>query len=217
MKTGHWFSKTEWLRANNRGTASRVERDANWDSDVHFANRAFLAKRGVLFPYNPGNLRSIFDYLEKTQRYDVFRLNGIPQVTVVDLPPERLSQPADTPPGDVLRQGGQGAKILSYRNTRVEIQIDDARPAERTLILFDSYARGWKATLDGKPVRVEQVLGAWRGVRLGPDFRQGVLVMEFKPWAFPVGAAMSLGGLAAACLATAIAWGRRRRLAQSGF
>jgi hypothetical protein len=45
---------------------------------------------------------------------------------------------------------------------RIEVEVEAERPA--LLLMRDSYASGWKASVDGRPAAVERVLGRYRGV-----------------------------------------------------
>jgi hypothetical protein len=104
---------------------------------------------------------------------------------------------------------GGTAKIVSYRPERVRVSARS--DGEGLLVLGDNYYPGWKATVDGKPAKVERVDYVFRGVRLGP----GTHTVEFRyqPLSYRIGWILSLLGLVSLAAALAIGLRRRRRVA----
>ncbi|MCP4644965.1 MAG: YfhO family protein [bacterium] len=76
----------------------------------------------------------------------------------------------------------------------VVVRVD--APAQGIVILADSYAPEWKATLDGASCDVLQTNGVFRGVRV--EAGEHELMFRYRPWWLPVGAGLSVTGLIAA-------------------
>jgi hypothetical protein len=66
------------------------------------------------------------------------------------------------------------------------------------LIVSDAYFPGWKATVDGRPVKIEKAYGALRGIVVPGGSH--TVAMSYCPTVFYMGAACSLLGLALAGL-----------------
>lgn len=84
------------------------------------------------------------------------------------------------------------ARITAYGHTRVEIQGETWQPA--FLLLTDMYYPGWRARINGEPVPVVRLNGAFRGVYIrepGPFD----LEFEFRPLSFVAGVWLSLFAL----------------------
>jgi hypothetical protein len=88
---------------------------------------------------------------------------------------------------------GQAATLTRDDPTAVEVEAVLAAPG--LLVLADSYARGWRARVDGEPAPILPTNHLFRGVPV-PAGRHRVR-FEYRPWGLRVGAAMSLVGVAA--------------------
>jgi hypothetical protein len=94
-----------------------------------------------------------------------------------------------------------------------ELVVDVAPGPRSLLVLTDTYAPGWKATVNGRPAAVLPTDVAFRGVALGTEAAR--VVFRYRPaqpallWGLPV---VGLLGLLGACAATY----RRRSEAQAG-
>jgi hypothetical protein len=97
------------------------------------------------------------------------------------------------------------ATVTSYRPQRVQIHATASRPG--LLVLDDSYAPGWTATVDGRATRVYQVDYVLRGVRVGKGSH--TVVFTYAPASWRIGWIVSAGALAV--VMAAILAGRRRR------
>lgn len=89
--------------------------------------------------------------------------------------------------------GGEPPSILRQEPGRWEIGWRTPRPA--TLVVAETWDRGWTATVDGKPAPVIPVDGALLGVELGPG--AGRLELRYRPAGLLPGALLSLAGLLA--------------------
>jgi uncharacterized membrane protein YfhO len=87
----------------------------------------------------------------------------------------------------------------------VQIHATASRPG--LLVLDDSYAPGWTATVDGRATRVYQVDYVLRGVRVGKGSH--TVVFTYAPASWRIGWIVSAGALAV--VMAAILAGRRRR------
>ena len=80
----------------------------------------------------------------------------------------------------VLLQGPPGeAKIISYRNTEVIVQVTSTEGCY--LVLNDVWHSWWAAQVDGAPAPILQANVMFRGVRLGPGSHQ--VRFSFDPFA----------------------------------
>ena len=83
------------------------------------------------------------------------------------------------------------ADIISYHPERVVISA--LLEGEGGLVLADLYYPGWRAWVDGKESRIEEVYGGFRGVALGPGKHR--IEFGFAPSDFRLGFLASLSGL----------------------
>jgi hypothetical protein len=88
---------------------------------------------------------------------------------------------------------------------RVELRVEGQEPG--VTILADSYAAGWRATLDGIPWPILRVNGLFRGIATPAGTHE--IVFEYRPRAFAAGLAISLISLAFIALAGMTAFARR--------
>lgn len=100
------------------------------------------------------------------------------------------------------------ATITSYGAQRVQIHVTSRRAG--ALVLDDSYAPGWRATVDGRPARVYQVDYVLRGVPVGAGAH--TVIFTYQPTSWRVGWIVSLLGLVAVAAALLGGWRRRRQL-----
>ena len=103
-------------------------------------------------------------------------------------------------PGPV--EPGGGGRVRIERLWPREIRAAVESPGSCLLVVSEIYyPRGWKARLDGKPVRILRADYALRAVVV-PEGKHE-LVMRFDPVSFPIGLAVSLGvfGLAGIIIA----------------
>ncbi|MFL6196223.1 MAG: hypothetical protein ACJ75H_18730 [Thermoanaerobaculia bacterium] len=71
-------------------------------------------------------------------------------------------------------------------------------PGPGRLVVAETWDRGWRATLDGRPVAVEALQGVLLGVRIGPG--PGVAELRYHPDGLVPGMVLSALGLAAVAL-----------------
>ena len=98
-------------------------------------------------------------------------------------------------PGKVVAPSDQ-AEIVTYAETRVTIRASAAHRG--LLVLADQYHPGWRANIDGHPVRVLRVNQIHRGVLLSPGEHE--IVFEYSPLSLKTGAGLSLLGVVALVL-----------------
>jgi hypothetical protein len=97
------------------------------------------------------------------------------------------------------------ARIVTYAPERVEIEARS--PEEAILVLTDTDAPGWTASVNGETARIYRANGLFRAVRV-PDGVSRV-VFRYAPTSLRVGAAISL---LSAVFAAGV-WARARRRA----
>jgi len=98
----------------------------------------------------------------------------------------------------VLEQGeplvadpGDGERHISFTRYGLnEVELAVRTPVGGYLVLSDVYYPGWRATVDGAPAEVLRADYAFRAVLLPPG--EHVVRMEFAPWTWRVGLAVSI-------------------------
>lgn len=93
----------------------------------------------------------------------------------------------EPPPGD-----GRGAvEIVAYSPERVTLQASG--DADGLLVLTDAHYPGWRATVNGAPVEIQQVNGLFRGIFLPAGEHE--IEFHFQSDSFRLGVIISLAGL----------------------
>ncbi|MBI3947493.1 MAG: hypothetical protein HY321_16340 [Armatimonadetes bacterium] len=115
---------------------------------------------------------------------------------------------AASPAGDPL-PGGE-AELTAAGPTRLTAELKGKRGG--TLVLLDARYPGWKAAVDGKPVRIEPAREVFRAVRVPEGARQGSF--RYEPASFRVG--LFLGLIGAGLLAAGVAFACRGARGQTG-
>lgn len=111
-----------------------------------------------------------------------------------DSGPAYLIKPAPNgalPTVDTLQrlEGGVTPTLLSRENDRFEVTTKD--PVY--LVIADPAYPGWKATVDGKPVDIEQIDGILPAIKLTPGTH--TIVYHYAPTSVKLGAVLALAGL----------------------
>ena len=106
--------------------------------------------------------------------------------------------------------GPAGSAIVTGETPdRIELDVRADRPA--VLVLFDVWAPGWVAEVDGRTVPIAQVDGAFRGIAVGTDARH--VVVRYSPGFTYLGFIVAT---LAAIAAVAWIWFAGRRVRPSG-
>lgn len=94
------------------------------------------------------------------------------------------------------------AQVARLSPTHVQVVVDT--PAPGLLVLADSYAPGWQATVNGMPTPVLQVDGPLQGTLVpgGPS----VVEFRYTPRSFSLGVGLSMLTLAALLVVAVLAW-----------
>jgi hypothetical protein len=126
------------------------------------------------------------------------------QVALVEDAPADGFLGLDAPPS-----GPGRVEIVDDRGESVRLNVTSPRPG--FVVLTDQDYPGWEATVDGIPTPILRANYAFRAVRVPA----GISVVEFRyrPRSVWLGAAITLGSLAAVATYAAVALGRRRRAA----
>jgi len=91
--------------------------------------------------------------------------------------------------------GAQGGRVRIVRRTPGVWTIAWETPHRGRLVVAETWDPGWHATLDGRPVAVEPLLGVLMGVLVGPG--AGRVELRYHPDGFVPGMILSALGLAA--------------------
>jgi uncharacterized membrane protein YfhO len=117
--------------------------------------------------------------------------------------------------GSLRRQRGweieSGSVRLLNRDTG-SLALSAKLPAEGLLVVFESFEKGWHATVDGRPAPISRTDGAFLGVRLGRG--NHVVQFNYRPRGLLEGmglAGIGLLGLVATTKSTAPAGKRGKR------
>ncbi len=108
-------------------------------------------------------------------------------------PAETQPQPAAdaaTPP----RPGISAGSLEELSPEHLVIHVEAPQPG--IVVLSDSFAKGWRATLDGVPCEILRVNGIFRGIATPPGTH--AIVFTYRPASFFAGCAISLFGIALA-------------------
>lgn len=101
--------------------------------------------------------------------------------------------------------GGQ-AEVTSYGAERVVVRTTDRQ--DGILVLDDSYAPGWSATVDGQPEKVQQVDYVLQGVHVPRGSH--TVVLRYRPSSWRLGLITSLLALLGTSSAVIVGYRRRR-------
>jgi membrane protein YfhO len=93
------------------------------------------------------------------------------------------------------------------RRTSGSLTLDATLACSGMVVMSETYAPGWIATVDGRPVQIREVYGALRGVAV-PGGRH-LIQMDYRPWPVLWGVGLTLGGALGICALGV--WERRRR------
>ena len=97
------------------------------------------------------------------------------------------------------RWAGSAGSVTLRERRPGRVALDATLPAPGVLVLFDSYAKGWRATVDGRSADVERADGAFRAVRLAEGSHR--VELEYHPRGVREGAAVAAAGLLGLLLA----------------
>jgi len=114
--------------------------------------------------------------------------------------------PAGARPDPLRRTPGPPPQVTHYENNHVVVRARLARPG--LLVLSDSDYPGWRASVDGKSVRMYRANGLFRAVSLPAG--EHVVHFDFRPASVYVGAAISL--VSVLFIIGLALFGRRREL-----
>lgn len=110
------------------------------------------------------------------------------QLAVVEVPPQiQLAQP-----GSPSVNGAGDVVVKRYEGEQIDLSVNNS--ANSLLVLGEKYYRGWKATVDGKPVDIQRVNYILRGVYLTPGSHK--VEFRFDPLPFKVGKYLTLASFA---------------------
>lgn len=101
-------------------------------------------------------------------------------------------------------------QVLAYQPERVELAVTLSAPG--ALVLADTWYPGWRATVDGEPVKVLRANYLFRGLLLPAGTHR--ILFEFQPASLARGAAISLVGLLLLVTMGMAGWFGRRRPAE---
>jgi hypothetical protein len=130
---------------------------------------------------------------------------------------QRIHQPGFDPETMAVLEGAQSldlqpgeqaaVNVVRYETNDLEIEIDS--PAQGYLILSDPFYPGWRAELDGMPVKLLRANYAFRAVAVPPG--QHRVTMAFRPLSWSVGLGISVLAVLVLLALGGIALSRRRQ------
>jgi hypothetical protein len=123
------------------------------------------------------------------------RVSSNPAVDLPNIPLETtvlVERPVALPPGSAGT-----ARLIAGRPGRLLVEVD--APAERLLVVAESFHAGWQARIDGRPAEVIRVNGDFLGCLVTPGRHR--VELQFQPASLRWGAALSLSGLVLVLLA----------------
>ena len=97
----------------------------------------------------------------------------------------------DNPGIDMGERDMGVAQIISYHPNNIEISVDSKSNA--LLFLADSFALGWKASVDGENVPILRANYTFRAI--GIDKGKHNVRFWYDPWSFKLGVYFAIGGL----------------------
>jgi hypothetical protein len=124
---------------------------------------------------------------------------AVTEEPVAGVPRSSVPRQSSPPPGT--------ARMVDYRDERVTLEADAPRPG--ILVLTDTYAPGWKATVDGRRVPIHRVDYLLRGVQLGAGRHR--VEFRYEPAGWRTGLVVSAFALAVLLALFVAALSRRRR------
>lgn len=147
-------------------------------SEVVLENRTVMPKAWlVLSAVTVAQPQQVLGIMQSPQ-FDPRRL-----AVVEALPPLQLAQPEMAPVADV-----GSVRLKLYEGEQIDLAVNS--PANSLLVLGEKYYRGWRATVDGRPVEIQRVNYLLRGVYLTPGNHEVRFV--FDPLPFKVGKYLTL-------------------------
>lgn len=135
--------------------------------------RAFLVEKAV----------KVQNFQEALDRLTSLDFDPLKELLLEEESPYALGSP----------KGENELKIKEYSMNQARMS---ARVSDKPWLFFsDTYYPGWKAFVDGKPVKIYKANVAFKALRLSPGAHD--IIWRYDPWLFKVGAAVSLLSLAA--------------------
>lgn len=114
---------------------------------------------------------------------------------------EALTPPRAPETATALTYRAAACSLEERSAERLVVRVD--APRSGVTVLADTFARGWRASLDGEACPILRVNGMFRGIVTPPGPHE--IVFEYRPLSFFAGCAVTLMGLAAcAVLAGAV-------------
>jgi len=95
----------------------------------------------------------------------------------------------------------RGAAAVIVRDDPQVVEVQATLAAPGLVVLADTYARGWRATVDGTPAPILATNHLFRGVPAGAG--EHLVRFEYRPRGFEIGAALTLASALALAL---LAW-----------
>ncbi len=84
------------------------------------------------------------------------------------------------------------------RHSSGSLDMEAALACSGMVVLSESYAPGWSATVDGRPAEIREVYGAFRGVAVPGGAHK--IQMRYRPRSVTIGAILTLLGMIGICL-----------------
>jgi hypothetical protein len=122
---------------------------------------------------------------------------ALAEMAVSDFDPGAMAVVQDTPGREYGYRTEARVRVIRYAPEQVVVDVDAG--AGGFLVTSEVNYPGWRASLDGNPVRIVQTDVAFRGIDLPPGSHR--IVFSFLPSILWVGIAVSATALSAVCIA----------------
>jgi uncharacterized membrane protein YfhO len=103
-------------------------------------------------------------------------------------------EPIPADPG--WNESDAAVRVMTYRPGR--IALDVRLPAHGVLVVFNAWAPGWQAAVDGVPAVVERADGAFQAIRLSEGAHR--VELEYRPRGLVEGLLLAAAGVLGAIL-----------------
>jgi hypothetical protein len=109
-----------------------------------------------------------------------FRDNPLAETAQPDdqAPPPLQVSPANASPNAAPGTNESGARIVSWRADRMEVEVDNKQAG--ILVVHEAFYPGWVAEIDGLPARILRTNVLFRGVEVGEGRHH--VVFRFEPF-----------------------------------
>lgn len=192
----------DWIETTPGWREVRTQSDARLVVNEEALPRAYYVPAWQAAESVDGALDAVSDPAFEPDRTCVVLADGPGFESLKALAPETVFMGTER---IVPEHGTPICTLTEASHERVAIHVDASRPG--VTVLADTFASGWRASLDGIRWPILRVNGVFRGIATPAGAHE--IVFEYRPLSFLIGLAVSLGGLALLILLGLAALARR--------